>query len=82
MSSEYNQTDETEQLIKNKGERKKSSIWEYYNESERKDGHASCKYKYCFWSQVHGEPLHIQAHLALSCSKVPYEVKIQYLLVV
>ena len=48
MSSENNQTDETEQLIKNKGGRKKGSIWEYYNESKRKDGYASCKYKYCF----------------------------------
>ena len=50
ISSKYNQTDKTEQLIKNKGERKKGPIWEHYNEGERKDGYASCKCKYCFWS--------------------------------
>ena len=50
MSSKYNQIDETKQLIKNKGERKKNPIWEHYNEGERKDEHASCKCKCYFWS--------------------------------
>ncbi|CAG8718321.1 17844_t:CDS:2, partial [Rhizophagus irregularis] len=49
---------------------------------EKKEGHQSCKCKYCPWSQTRGEPNSIEAHLALSCHKVPHDVKEKFLLIV
>ncbi|GBC24127.2 ribonuclease H-like domain-containing protein [Rhizophagus irregularis DAOM 181602=DAOM 197198] len=45
-------------------------------------GHISCKCMYYGWTQTQGEPAQMQAHLALSCSKVPSTIKIEYLLLI
>src|SRR4051812_47149044 len=49
---------------------------------EKKEGHKGCKCKYCPWTQTHSEPNMMEAHLALSCHKVPHDVKENFLLIV
>ena len=49
---------------------------------KKKEGHQGCKCKYCPWSQTRGEPNLMEAHLALSCHKVPHDVKEKFLFIV
>ena len=49
---------------------------------EKKEGHQGCKCKYCPWTQTCGELNMMKAHLALSCHKVPHDVKENFLLIV
>ncbi|CAB5392412.1 unnamed protein product [Rhizophagus irregularis] len=63
--------------------RKPKEVWNFYIAiGEKKEGHQSCKCKYCPWSQTRGEPNSMEAHLALSCHKVPHDVKEKFLLIV
>ncbi|GBC16237.2 ribonuclease H-like domain-containing protein [Rhizophagus irregularis DAOM 181602=DAOM 197198] len=68
---------------KGKPGRKRGPVWIHFNDiSTKKEGHIGCKCMYCGWTQNRGEPAQMQAHLALSCSKVPSTIKIEYLLLI
>ena len=68
---------------KSKAGRKKGPVWNHFDEKgTKKEGHIGCKCKYCLWYQNRGEPAIMQAHLALNCSHAPYDVKMEYLLIV
>ncbi|CAB5372001.1 unnamed protein product [Rhizophagus irregularis] len=68
---------------KGKPGRKRGPVWIHFNDiGTKKEGHISCKCMYCGWTQTQGEPAQMQAHLALSCSKVPSTIKIEYLLLI
>jgi hypothetical protein len=68
---------------KKKAGRKRGPVWTHFNElNVKKDGHSGCKCIYCGWSQNRGESAQMQAHLALSCSKVPSTVKAEYLILI
>ena len=76
------QVEQVEQQ-KNKSEWKKGPIWNHFEEkSRKKDGHTGCKCKYYLWSQLRRKPAIMQAYLALNCRHVPYDVKMEYLLLV
>ena len=63
--------------------RKPKEVWNFFmTTGEKKKGHQGCKCKYCPWSQTRGEPNLMEAHLALSCHKVPYDVKEKFLFIV
>ncbi|CAB4491363.1 unnamed protein product [Rhizophagus irregularis] len=68
---------------KGKPGRKRGPVWIHFNDiGTKKEGHIGCKCMYCGWTQTRGEPAQMQAHLALSCSKVPSTIKIEYLLLI
>ena len=68
---------------KGKPGRKRGPVWIHFNDiGTKKEGHIGCKCIYCGWTQNRGEPAQMQAHLALSCSKVPSTIKIEYLLLI
>ena len=55
-----------------KAGRKPKEVWNFFiTIGERKEGYQGCKCKYCPWSQTRGEPNIMEAHLGLSCHKVP-----------
>lgn len=63
--------------------RKPKEVWNYFQGvGEKKEGHQGCRCNYCAWSQTRGEPNIMEAHLALSCHKVPCEIKEKFLNVV
>ena len=63
--------------------RKPKEVWNFFvSVGEKKEGHQGCKCKYCPWSQTRGEPNSMEAHLALSCHKVPVDIKEKFLLMV
>ena len=63
--------------------RKPKEVWNFFETiGEKKEGHQGCKCKYCPWTQTRGEPNSMEAHLALSCHKVPIDVKKKFLLIV
>ena len=63
--------------------RKPKEVWNFFTTfGEKKEGHQGCKCKYCPWTQTCGEPNMMEAHLALSCHKVPHDVKEKFLLIV
>ena len=63
--------------------RKPKEVWNFFmTTGEKKEGHQGCKCKYCPWSQTRGEPNLMEAHLALSCHKVPHDVKEKFLFIV
>lgn len=63
--------------------RKPKEVWNYFIPiGNKKEGHQGCKCNYCPWSQTRGEPNSMEAHLALSCHKVPIDVKEKFLLMV
>jgi hypothetical protein len=63
--------------------RKPKEVWNYFIPTgKKKEGHQGCKCNYCPWSQTRGEPNSMEAHLALSCHKVPIDVKEKFLLTV
>lgn len=60
--------------------RKPKEVWNFFTPvGEKKEGHQGCKCKYCPWSQTRGEPNSMEAHLALSCHKVPVDIKEKFL---
>lgn len=62
---------------------KPKEVWNFFmTTGEKKEGHQGCKCKYCPWSQTRGEPNLMEAHLALSCHKVPHDVKEKFLFIV
>jgi hypothetical protein len=70
-------------VIKNKAGRKPKEVWSFFTTTgEKKEGHQGCKCKYCPWSQTRGEPNSMEAHLAVSCHKVPNDIKEKFLLIV
>jgi hypothetical protein len=70
-------------LLKKPPGRKPKEVWNFFMTfGERKEGHQGCKCKYCPWTQTRGEPNMMEAHLALSCHKVPLDVKEKFLLIV
>jgi hypothetical protein len=73
-------------LLKNpifKSVRKPKEVWDFFlTIGEKKEGHQGCKCKYCPWTQTRGEPNIMEAHLALSCHKVPHNIKEKFLLLV
>ena len=63
--------------------RKPKEVWNFFMTlGEKKEGHQGCKCKYCPWTQTRGEPNMMEAHLALSCHKVPHDIKEKFLLIV
>ena len=63
--------------------RKPKEVWNFFmTTGKKKEGHQGCKCKYCPWSQTRGEPNLMEAHLALSCHKVPHDVKEKFLFIV
>ena len=63
--------------------RKPKEVWNFFmTTGEKKERHQGCKCKYCPWSQTRGEPNLMEAHLALSCHKVPHDVKEKFLFIV
>lgn len=63
--------------------RKLREVWNFFIPiGEKKDGHQGCKCSYCPWSQTRGEPNIMEAHLSLSCHKVPVDIKEKFLLIV
>ena len=63
--------------------RKPKEVWNFFmTTGKKKEGHQGCKCKYCPWSQTCGEPNLMEAHLALSCHKVPHDVKEKFLFIV
>ena len=63
--------------------RKSKEVWNFFmTTGKKKEGHQGCKCKYCPWSQTRGEPNLMEAHLALSCHKVPHDVKEKFLFIV
>src|SRR3954470_24760720 len=63
--------------------RKPKEVWNFFMIlEEKKEGHQGCKCKYCLWTQTRDEPNMMEAHLALSCHKVPHNVKENFLLIV
>jgi hypothetical protein len=80
MNENENETPETSQK---KMGRKPKEVWNFFIPiGEKKEGHQSCICKYCPWSQTRGEPNMMEAHLALSCHKVPSDIKEKFLLIV
>src|SRR6266498_4612013 len=66
-----------------KSGRKLKEVWNFFIAiRQKKEGHQGCKCKYCLWSQIRGELNSMKAHLALSCHKVPHDVKEKFLLIV
>src|SRR5215207_4308590 len=63
--------------------RKPKEVWNFFMTlGEKKEGHQGCKCNYCSRNQTRGEPNMMEAHLALSCHKVPHDVKEKFLLIV
>ena len=76
-----NETNEIRQA-KAPGQKPKE-VWNYFKSiGEKKDGHQGCRCNYCTWTQTCGELNIMEAHLALSCHKVPSEIKEKFLNVV
>src|ERR1043166_9958960 len=62
---------------------KPKEVWNFFmTTGKKKEGHQGCKCKYYPWSQTRGEPNLMEAHLALSCHKVPHDVKEKFLFIV
>ena len=62
---------------------KPKEVWNFFmTTGKKKERHQGCKCKYCPWSQTRGEPNLMEAHLALSCHKVPHDVKEKFLFIV
>jgi hypothetical protein len=67
-------------LIHKKGGKKKDKVWEYFNIVDiPNDAHKGAVCKFCSASWKHGKPNEMKSHLALRCSKVTYNVKMEYL---
>lgn len=62
---------------------KLKEVWNFFTAiGEKKEGHWSCKCKYCPWSQTRGESNSMKAHLAFSCHKVLSDIKEKFLFMV
>ncbi|CAG8619602.1 2025_t:CDS:1 [Ambispora leptoticha] len=58
-----------------------STVWEFFIRGRTKSpGHFSAICKFCQAKWTRGEPLKLEAHLALNCSKVEDKVQQVYLL--
>ncbi|EXX60034.1 hypothetical protein RirG_183590 [Rhizophagus irregularis DAOM 197198w] len=83
MSDIASETHVQRNKIAAKPGRKPKEVWKFFTPiGQKKDGHQSCKCNYCPWSQTHGEPSSMEAHLALSCHKAPIDIKEKFLLII
>jgi len=83
MSESENPTTPVLKKPNNRPGRKPKEVWNFFTSiGEKKEGHQGCKCNYCPWSQTRGEPNSMEAHLAVSCHKVPKEIKEKFLLIV
>lgn len=63
--------------------RKPKEVWNFFTAfGEKKEGHQGCRCNHCQWCQTRGEPSVMEAHLALSCHKVPHDIKEKFLYIV
>jgi hypothetical protein len=66
-------------LNKKKRGRPKTDVWEYFKEGPRNRGHCSAECNFCGWKQQIGQPIEMQGHIAINCSKAPHEIKTIFL---
>ncbi|CAH1770063.1 14398_t:CDS:1, partial [Entrophospora sp. SA101] len=74
MSSNHQSNSQT-----NKRGCKESIVWEHFFKETIGDGHFSAKCHYCAEAWSRGKPEFLKGHLALHCSAVPTNIKLEYM---
>ncbi|CAB4475368.1 unnamed protein product [Rhizophagus irregularis] len=71
---------ETLNLIQKKSGKRRDKVWDYFDIVDiPNDTHKGAVCKFCKQSWKRGKPNEMKSHLALRCSKVPHNIKIEYL---
>jgi hypothetical protein len=70
-------------LTQSKVGKKKDKVWEYFNIiNVPNSSHKGAQCKFCSQTWKRGKPIEMKAHLALRCSMVKHDVKVEYLHIV
>jgi hypothetical protein len=78
--NESNIEDAKNNISTKRGGKKKDKVWEYFNIVDiSNSSHKGAICKFCLASWKRRKPNEMKSHLALRCTKVTYNVKIEYL---
>jgi len=71
---------ETLNLVQKKLGKRRDKVWDYFDIVDiPNDTHKGAVCKFCKQSWKRGKPNEMKSHLALRCSKVPHNIKMEYL---